>query len=104
MKGYIGALAVLVGCADQARIDDVLALEGDEASGAELYASSCASCHGDDGSGGVGPSLIANVPDQSDDELVDTLLNGPESMPSFADLEDQELADILAYLRGEFGG
>lgn len=86
------------------RIDDILALNPDEAAGATVFGSTCGSggCHGADGSSGPAPSLAAKVPDYGDAGLTCALLTGPGGMPSQASLSDQELADVLAYVGATF--
>lgn len=75
---------------------------GDSGSGASLYAANCASCHGASAQGGAGPSL-AGIGSSSG--VVNTILNGTEGMPGFADsLSDQDISDILAWLGGLSGG
>jgi len=105
----IAASALLAACGEgtpspdeQATIDEVLALTGDVEAGATVYSDNCASCHAADGSGGTGPSLIEEVPETSDEEIVDIVLFGREAMPDLG-LENQEVADVLAYLRDTFG-
>lgn len=54
-----------------------------DASAAEdLYKASCASCHGNDLSGGVGPALNAIGNDMSADEIEDVIVNGVGTMPA----------------------
>ena len=80
------------------RVDTILAIDGDAASGEGLYADNCALCHGDDGSGGSGSSLLG----KSDEaEIVETILFGEDgtAMAPFEDqLDDQEIADITAFV------
>lgn len=115
-------LPLLLACqsADQARIDDVLALTGDVDSGAALYATHCAECHGAAGEGGSGGALAGEGEDA--EELVEVILFGDEededeggeeeeddedeedegTMPAFEEvLTDQEVADIVAWLQAE---
>ena len=67
--------------------------------GAALFGQRCASCHGGDGSGGIGPRLaggraIAQFPDPQDQIAVVT--NGRGGMPGFAGrLTDEEIAAIV---------
>lgn len=92
-------LTLLFACAS----DPALTLEGDATAGATVFADTCAVCHGESGEGGTGPALTDEVPEKSDEELVDIIRNGYEEMAP-VDLEDQEIADVLAYLRDTFGG
>lgn len=98
----LGVLFVaLMGCnGGESRLDQVLALTGDEGDGATVFADNCAVCHGADGSGGSGPNI------QGEDELeevIGVVLSGEEEMPSFdGDLSDQEIADVAAYVTAGF--
>jgi mono/diheme cytochrome c family protein len=88
-------LSLLTACGDPA-----LSLEGDPVAGETVF-QTCAACHFDDGTG-VGPAMGDEAPEKSDEEIVDIIRNGYEEMAPVA-LEDQEIADVLAYLRQEFG-
>ncbi len=90
----------------QQRVDAVLAAPGDAASGAALFAGTCAACHGPVGHGGdIAPDLRERVPSREDPTLVRTLLTGKGAMPPWADrFDDRALADLLAFLRDRFGG
>jgi cytochrome c551 len=79
----------------------------DAANGATLYSNSCEGCHGADGTLGVdiggspAADLNVEVPEQSDDELTNVMIDGFGNMPSqFTD--PQDAADCLAYLRETF--
>lgn len=107
--GFVGAAvaagtAALVACGG-AETDSglgALDLEGDAARGAALFSSRCAVCHGDDGSGGSqGVNIADHVPYHSDEDLVELLAEGEGRMPA-PGLSDQEIADVLAYLRATF--
>lgn len=100
-RAWIPAIALLFlsACGGDPRAAAIAALEGDAASGAPLYATHCASCHGDDGSGDSGPALVGDVHEHSDEELASKILGGGLVMPGFADeLGDQEVADLIAFL------
>lgn len=62
--------------------------------GEEIYAQTCAACHGDDLSGSVGPSLLEVGDKFSEEEIKDIAENGRESMP--AGIADAEEAQIIA--------
>lgn len=80
---------------------------GDPTAGADVYASYCTSCHGEDGALGVeiggepSADLSAEVPEKSDEELTDIIQNGYGTMPAQA-VTDAELPDLIAYLRATF--
>lgn len=74
---------------------------GDATAGADVYVAACSGCHGADGEGGVGPAM-AGAADMTDESLEDLILNGKDEMPAI-DLSEQELADLMAYVRATFG-
>lgn len=59
-----------------------------------IFKQTCASCHGDDLSGGMGPALDAIGGELSEDEIHDVIMNGKGQMP--AGLATAEEADALA--------
>ena len=83
----------------------------DPAQGRELYASTCARCHGADGSGGLalfdGGARPTNFQDhafqstRSDEQLRLGIVNGKGSgMPSFGVIfDEQQLRSLVAHLR-----
>jgi mono/diheme cytochrome c family protein len=92
-------VAAMVGCETrELRVQAVVELEGDAVSGEEVYDEHCASCHGVGGSGGM---TIGQI---SAEEMAEQILAGGSStvyayMPPFeATLEDQQIADVIAYL------
>jgi mono/diheme cytochrome c family protein len=70
-----------------------------EVDGAALFADNCASCHGNDGGGGVGP----NLQDLDDAGTVaDTVTDGRGGMPSFEGrLEPEEIEAVADYVTSE---
>jgi mono/diheme cytochrome c family protein len=77
---------------------------GDPVNGGDLYTMHCLACHGAQGEGGIGTALKPNVFVQGLDNtaLVQFLAEGRvgTAMAGFADrLTDQELADLVAWLR-----
>ncbi|HEX6593052.1 MAG TPA: cytochrome c [Bacillota bacterium] len=105
MAVLFGSALVLGACGgggdDGATNGDDAADNGEttEASGAEdLYKQSCASCHGEDLSGGAGPDLNNAGANNSADEIKDIIVNGVGTMPAqdLSDEDAQTLADWLA--------
>ena len=90
----------------RARIDRILGMTGDPATGASQFTDTCSGCHGPQGEGtSFAPSLFTRVPSRDDESLVQTLIQGRGGMPSWGDrFDDQRLADLLAFLRQSFGG
>ena len=90
---WLVALA-LVGCGENPRIAEIEALVGDAETGAPLYEANCRWCHGSNGRGAhsmyPGGTLSPN--------LIETILEGLSGMPSFDNLSNQEIADIVAYI------
>ena len=70
-------------------------------SGAALYGEACATCHGADGRGLNGPSLIALVGGgRADDRILHTMRTGvPGSIMPPSTASDAELRAILGYLK-----
>ncbi len=67
-----------------------------EAGGSELYASTCAACHGASGEGGIGPSLETSIFTASD--TVSAVADGVGSMPGFSEsLTDTEITAVSDY-------
>ncbi len=83
------------------RIDTIVSLTGNAAAGGPLWQTNCAGCHGDDGSGGSGgpeTSGPAMPNDLTPVRLIEVALEGRGFMPSFAALEDAEIADLAAFV------
>jgi mono/diheme cytochrome c family protein len=84
-----------------------LLLEGDPSAGSKIFQETCgtAVCHGPDGSGGStdAEDLSIVVPKRSDLEIVNVMTDGYLVMPP-QQLEDQQMADVLSYLRQQWGG
>lgn len=90
---------------------------GDPVQGAQVYQETCVACHGENGRG-----ALEGVPDftdprrrlaKPDEVLVRNMIEGfqspgsPMPMPPKGgnpDLSDQDMVDVLAYMRRQFGG
>lgn len=81
---------------------------GDAAAGQEIFAGSCAGCHGADGQGGIGPAMTANAVNWSQPEFVQALREGitprgelAATMPRFAEtqLSDGDLNNIYTWVQ-----
>ncbi len=88
---------------------------GDIARGEEVYNGTCIACHGENGKGAVpgAPNFTKSdgVLSQADSVLIDHMVNGFQSdgalleMPALGgnpDLSEQDMADVLAYIRDAF--
>lgn len=77
--------------------DDLLtslrARQNDLAPGLKVYAANCASCHGPNGGGGLGPSL--RVSTRARAALRGVIVNGQGAMPAFPNLKPGELNALL---------
>lgn len=115
LKRFVSGVEILAGVAILVFVVMLFANEpggggGGAASGspgATVYSDNCASCHGADGQGGIGPKLAGEVtsvfPDVEDEIAVVT--EGQSSMPSFGDrLSEEEIAQVVEYTRTELGG
>ncbi|HIP72284.1 MAG TPA: c-type cytochrome, partial [Anaerolineae bacterium] len=75
--------------------------------GEQLFATTCAACHGEEGSGGTGPVLnsLQVLTRNTDEQLASTIINGghrPGSvMPAFGDrLTTTEIEALVSAIRG----
>jgi glucose dehydrogenase len=68
--------------------------------GARVYRDQCAVCHGVDrrGSPPSFPSLVDIEKKQTDEQIAQTVRAGTGRMPSFPNIDDQRMADLLHYL------
>jgi mono/diheme cytochrome c family protein len=84
-------------------VDEVMQTKGDARRGGATYALECATCHGDQGMGGIGP--ILSSPDllsaATDRYLIQTITTGRRNtaMPSWSHFNAQQIADLLLFLR-----
>jgi mono/diheme cytochrome c family protein len=74
--------------------------------GERIFNTTCAACHGENGSGGTGPALnsLQFLTRKSDDQMANTIINGSHrpnsSMPAFGDrLTSVEIGAIVDYIR-----
>jgi cytochrome c oxidase cbb3-type subunit 3 len=100
------------------KVDDSRTFHGNDKAGEPLYNTYCASCHGDkgigylSGSSGPGIGLKGFLDTASDDYIYQTMKYGRAGTPmrpmigatGLANLNDDEAADIIAYLRNLNGG
>lgn len=77
-------------------------LMGKAETGAPLFASNCAGCHGADGKGKTGPSLVGRIHDAEPEVIIGYVVNGKGKMPKFDTLTDQQVADLYAHLNATF--
>lgn len=80
------------------------------AEGEPIFTSVCATCHGDEGEGRVGPRLDGNAALERSSNVINTILHGRThgGMPAFGDrFSDREVAAVGTYVRNswsnEFG-
>jgi len=77
--------------------------EGEARSGEQVYADSCAQCHGGDGQGGIGPQLAdgAVAESLSEQDQIEVITNGRNNMPAFGDgLSAEEIQAVTDFTRG----
>lgn len=111
MKKFSAVLALtlaLIGAASSGIT--VSAAGGNVAKGKALYAAQCAMCHGSSGKGD-GPAGKALKPaprdfssgtfkyGSSDAQIAALIKKGKPPMPGFSNLSDQQLQDLVAYIR-----
>jgi mono/diheme cytochrome c family protein len=106
----VGAMACGTEGPSGDRASTIADLDGDVASGEAVYTANCAVCHLADGTGetngGVGDDLVQALAEGDDDlEYIEVIINGEGEMTAFGDsLDDQEIADVIAYMNDAFGG
>ena len=77
----------------------VLNLSGDPVQGRSIFVMNCVACHGQWGSGKVGPNLHGVSDRKSDARLVQQVVSGETPpMPQFQP-SSQDMADLLSYLK-----
>ncbi|GGK03080.1 cytochrome c-551 [Lentibacillus kapialis] len=64
----------------------------------ELFQNNCASCHGQDLSGGAGPDLTSVGADHSADDIVNIIKNGKGQMPAQSQVSDEDAQTIASWL------
>jgi S-disulfanyl-L-cysteine oxidoreductase SoxD len=70
---------------------------------ADLYNQNCARCHGEDGNGGIGPSLQNNPRLEDAAWTVRRIAIGGLGMPAYAyRLSDEQIANVTSYIRTNF--
>ena len=75
--------------------------------GQQLYAENCATCHGADGQGAVGPQLAGRVAQRfpNIDDQIALVSQGTGGMPSFeATLSPQQIQQVVEYTRTGLSG
>jgi mono/diheme cytochrome c family protein len=76
--------------------------------GEAIYKGICQDCHMPDGRGGIGagayPALVKNPKLAEPGYPVGVVVHGQKAMPPFGgSLNDQQIADVVNYIRGHFG-
>lgn len=104
MTGGLSMVLLLGACGngEEESSEEPATEEGSSASSGDVDAegiaqSSCASCHGSDFSGGMGPALAGMS--LSEDEFSEIVRNGQEQMPAFSEdqINDEELSALHTY-------
>ena len=75
--------------------------------GQQLFAANCATCHGADGQGAVGPQLAGTVTKRfpNVDDQIALVSNGTGGMPSFkSKLSAKEIQEVVEYTRTGLSG
>ncbi|WP_102125117.1 c-type cytochrome [Deinococcus planocerae] len=77
-------------------ITAIRARQNEDDPGLKVYAANCASCHGPNGQGGLGPNL--RVSTLSREALRSVTVNGKGAMPAYPNLKPEELNALLDVL------
>jgi mono/diheme cytochrome c family protein len=77
----------------------------EEPDGAAIYQQNCALCHGTDGTGGSGPSLVGVGDHHTVDDLREIVQNGRGTMPAWeGELSPEEIDAVVAYISTAWPG
>ena len=74
-----------------------------DATGAEIYAAACASCHGPDGSGGLGPALAGNDALAVTAHVTAVITEGQGTMPAQDMLSPVHVDTVTRYIQSAWG-
>jgi cytochrome c oxidase subunit 2 len=80
--------------------------ESSPTTGPEVYKAYCATCHGVDGQGGVGPALAGVVAQKypNIDDQIAVVMNGKASMPAWSGrLTPKQIRRVVIYERTKLG-
>lgn len=106
--GLVAVVALAVGCGGDDESPTLgsqpsTTVAGDLELGETVFARNCASCHGRDGGGGMGPKLadgrvVEEYPDPSDHREI--VVEGRGAMPAWGGkLSDEEIDAVVRYER-----
>ncbi|WP_174614276.1 cytochrome c551 [Virgibacillus ihumii] len=70
----------------------------DTASADQIFQNNCASCHGSDLSGGMGPDLTKIGSEYSADEIADIIQNGKGQMPAQKQVSKEDRQTVAQWL------
>lgn len=95
-----GDIDALVGYVDATRAaaGNEVVIPQDALLGSQVYVVTCATCHGLDGGGGLGPQLAST--ELSANEIISRVFGGhPEGMPAFeAELDPVQIKEVAQYI------
>ena len=96
-----------IGC-KPSRPEDTRPFTAQEQRGQRLYNSACLTCHRVDSEGPLNGPGLKNVYKKkyfpsgapaNDERMTEVIKKGRRQMPAFPDLTDQEIADLIAYMK-----
>lgn len=64
----------------------------------QIYSGNCASCHGGNLEGGMGPGLETVGANLSQEEIADIIENGRGQMPAQSQLQEGEVQELASWL------
>lgn len=102
MTGLLLMGAVAAGCggtATDGRDTAVAALTADTAAGKTVFTTNCAVCHGSDAKSGTARENLPSTAKNQFSVAVGTIINGTSGMPSFSSLTNQDIANVIGYLK-----
>ena len=67
--------------------------------GKEIYTAYCMKCHGENGKTGKMGSVDLSLSGLADDDIKALLHTGKNNMPSFIQLDDNQIAAVAGYIK-----
>ena len=75
-----------------------------QAAGEGVYVSNCAVCHGANGEGGTGPTLVDRTSLEDTELILSQVIRGGRIMPPFGDeLSNDQIAAVATFIRNSWG-
>ncbi|MGD8911763.1 MAG: cytochrome c [Candidatus Thiodiazotropha sp.] len=94
LAGICLTASLLTGCNESNDFTPVSGMDG-----MDIYASACANCHGENGTGLFGLFLKLAGSDAPAEEIVGMIQKGGHIMPAFPNIDEQQAKLVATYLK-----